>query len=90
MIELGRAGAPGELEQRLRSVLRDPTLTVLHWSDASGAYLDGYGTLLNDVRGILRAAVLQASGREIDVGVRLTQPTGRRIWHVSMIGRNSL
>ncbi len=44
VIELGRHGAPGELEQRLRRVLRDPTLTVLHWSDASGAYLDGTGT----------------------------------------------
>jgi class 3 adenylate cyclase len=43
VIELGRHGAPGELEHRLRSVLRDPTLTVLHWSDASGAYLDGTG-----------------------------------------------
>jgi class 3 adenylate cyclase len=43
VIELGRLGAPGELEQRLRSVLRDPTLAVLHWSDASGAYLDGTG-----------------------------------------------
>jgi class 3 adenylate cyclase len=43
VIELGRHGAPGELEQRLRSVLRDPTLSVLHWSDASGAYLDGTG-----------------------------------------------
>ncbi len=43
VIELGRHGAPGELEQRLRSVLRDPTLTVLHWSDAAGAYLDGTG-----------------------------------------------
>ncbi len=43
VIELGRHGAPGELEQRLRSVLRDPTLTVLHWSEASGAYLDGTG-----------------------------------------------
>src|SRR5207247_8052791 len=43
VIELGRHGAPGELEQRLRSVLRDPTLAVLHWSDASGAYLDGSG-----------------------------------------------
>ena len=43
VIELGRHGAPGELEERLRSVLRDPTLTVLHWSDASGAYLDGTG-----------------------------------------------
>ncbi|MGQ0550783.1 MAG: adenylate/guanylate cyclase domain-containing protein [Armatimonadota bacterium] len=43
VIELGRHGAPGELEQRLRSVLRDPTLAVLHWSDAFGAYLDGTG-----------------------------------------------
>ena len=43
VIELGRTGAPGELEQRLRSVLRDPTLAVLHWSEASGAYLDGAG-----------------------------------------------
>jgi class 3 adenylate cyclase len=43
VIELGRNGAPGELEQRLRSVLRDPTLTVLHWSDTSGTYLDGAG-----------------------------------------------
>jgi class 3 adenylate cyclase len=43
VIELGRNAAPGELEQRLRTVLRDPTLAVLHWSDASGAYLDGAG-----------------------------------------------
>ncbi len=43
VIELGRHGAPGELEQRLRSVLRDPTLAVLHWSDAAGAYLDRAG-----------------------------------------------
>src|SRR5438105_3191086 len=43
VIELGRNAAPGELEQRLRTVLRDPTLAVLHWSDAGGAYLDGTG-----------------------------------------------
>jgi class 3 adenylate cyclase len=43
VIELGRHGAPGELEQRLRRVLRDPTLAVLHWSDAAGAYLGGAG-----------------------------------------------
>ncbi len=43
VIELGESPAPGELEQRLRTVLRDPTLAVLHWSDASGAYLDGAG-----------------------------------------------
>ena len=43
VIELGRNPAPGELEKRLRIVLRDPTLAVLHWSDVSGAYLDGTG-----------------------------------------------
>lgn len=43
VIELGRNEVPGELERRLRSVLRDPTLAVLHWSDASGSYLDGAG-----------------------------------------------
>jgi len=43
VIELGRNPAPGELERRLRTVLRDPTLAVLHWSDASGAYADATG-----------------------------------------------
>jgi class 3 adenylate cyclase len=43
VIELGRIGAPGDLEQHLRSALRDPTLAVLHWSEAAGAYLDGEG-----------------------------------------------
>lgn len=43
VIELGRTGAPGELEQQLRRALRDPTLAVLHWSEAAGSYLDGMG-----------------------------------------------
>ena len=43
VIELGPNPAPGEIEKRLRTVLRDPTLAVLHWSDASGAYLDSTG-----------------------------------------------
>jgi class 3 adenylate cyclase len=43
VIELGRIGAPGELEQQLQSVLRDPTLAVLHWSESAGSYLDGAG-----------------------------------------------
>ena len=43
VIELGQHGAPGELEQRLRSIFHDPTLLVLHWSDTSKAYLDGKG-----------------------------------------------
>src|SRR5207247_11104191 len=42
-IGLGRNAALGELQSRLRTLLRDPTLTVLHWSDASGAYLDAAG-----------------------------------------------
>src|SRR3989442_6569100 len=43
VIELGRNPAPGELERRLRTVLRDPTLALLHWSDASGSYVDATG-----------------------------------------------
>jgi class 3 adenylate cyclase len=43
VIELGRMGAPGELEQQLRSALRDPELAVLHWSETAGSYLDGFG-----------------------------------------------
>src|SRR5262249_45389210 len=42
-IELGRNPAPAELERRLRTVLRDPTLAVLTWSDGSGAYVDATG-----------------------------------------------
>src|SRR2546423_6723869 len=43
VIELGRMGAPGELQQQLRRALRDPTLAVLHWSQAAGSYVDGDG-----------------------------------------------
>jgi class 3 adenylate cyclase len=43
VIELGQVGTPGEFEQRLRTALRDPTLSVLHWSDSAGTYLDGAG-----------------------------------------------
>jgi class 3 adenylate cyclase len=43
VIELGQVGTAGELEQRLRAALRDPTLAVLHWSDSASAYLDGAG-----------------------------------------------
>src|SRR5438309_2399832 len=69
VIELGRNWAPGELEQRLRSVLRDPTLTVLHWSDASGAYLDATGKVVplpaeGDQRGV---TYLERQGRPMTV-----------------------
>jgi len=43
VIELGRDAAPAQLEERLRSVLSDRTLSVLYWSDGAGAYLDGQG-----------------------------------------------
>jgi class 3 adenylate cyclase len=43
VIELGGMGAPEELEERLRRVLRDPTLSVVHWSDSASAYLDARG-----------------------------------------------
>ena len=43
VIELGQVGTPAEFERRLRTALRDPTLSVLHWSDSAGAYLDGAG-----------------------------------------------
>jgi class 3 adenylate cyclase len=43
VIELGRIGAPAELEEQLRRALSDPTLAVLHWSEAAGAYLNRAG-----------------------------------------------
>jgi len=43
VIELGQVDTPGEFERRLRTALRDPTLSVLHWSDSAGGYLDGAG-----------------------------------------------
>ena len=43
VIELGGLGTPEQLEARLRTVLGDPTLAVLYWSDSVSAYLDGEG-----------------------------------------------
>ena len=53
VIEFGQVGTPGEFEQRLRTALRDPTLSVLHWSESAGGYLDGAGQI----------AALPAEGR---------------------------
>jgi class 3 adenylate cyclase len=59
VIELGRLGAPGELEQRLRDFLRDPTLAVLNWSDSTSGYLDAGGQPADlPVEGDGRAATL--------------------------------
>jgi len=65
VIELGQGGTPGELEQRLRDALRDPTLSVLHWSDSAGTYLDGTGqpvALPGDGEG-RAATLLERQGR---------------------------
>jgi class 3 adenylate cyclase len=43
VIELGGLGTPEQLEKRLRTVLGDPTLAVLYWSESVAAYLDGEG-----------------------------------------------
>ncbi|TME80722.1 MAG: adenylate/guanylate cyclase domain-containing protein, partial [Chloroflexi bacterium] len=43
VIELGGLGTPEQLETRLRTVLGDPTLSVLYWSESVAAYLDGEG-----------------------------------------------
>ncbi len=43
VIELGQVGTPAELERRLRAALRDPSLSVLRWSESTGAYLDAAG-----------------------------------------------
>jgi len=43
VIELGGIGTPEQLEERLRTVLGDSTLSVLYWSESVGAYLDGTG-----------------------------------------------
>src|SRR5438309_331399 len=43
VIELGGLGTPAQLEARLRTVLGDPTLSVLYWSESVAAYLDAAG-----------------------------------------------
>jgi class 3 adenylate cyclase len=43
VIELGGLGTPAQLEERLRTVMGDPTLVVLYWSESVAAYLDGRG-----------------------------------------------
>src|SRR5688572_6551561 len=65
VIELGETGSPEDFERRLRAALRDPTLSVLHWSDSAGAYLDGSGG----------AAALPAEGA--DRAVTLIEHQGR-------------
>ena len=65
VIELGQVRTPAEFERRLRAALRDPTLSVLHWSDSAGSYLDGSGqpaTLPADAEG-RAVTLLERQGR---------------------------
>lgn len=43
VIELGGLGTPEQMEERLRIVLGDPTLSVLYWSESAAGYLDRRG-----------------------------------------------
>jgi class 3 adenylate cyclase len=65
VIELGQVDTPGEFERRLRTALRDPTLSVLRWSESAGGYLDGAG----------RSAALPPDGA--DRAVTLLERQGR-------------
>ncbi|TME76955.1 MAG: adenylate/guanylate cyclase domain-containing protein, partial [Chloroflexi bacterium] len=65
VIELGGLGTPEQLELRLRTVLGDPTLTVLYWSESVSAYLDREG----------RAVALPGDGA--DRAVTLLQRRGQ-------------
>ncbi|HVH66086.1 MAG TPA: adenylate/guanylate cyclase domain-containing protein [Candidatus Acidoferrum sp.] len=73
VVELGGLGTPEQLEDRLRMLLGDPTMSVLYWSESVRSYLDAGGhavelphdgsnraaTLL-DTRGRPMAALLHA------------------------------
>jgi len=79
VIELGGLGAPEELEARLRTVLGDPTLTVLYWSDSAGGYLDFEGGAM-----MLPA---EGGGRVVTLLERHGRPVGALI-HDRAILRN--
>ena len=73
VVELGGLGTPEQLEDRLRMLLGDPTMSVLYWSESVRSYLDASGnpvalphdgsdraaTLL-DIRGRPMAALVHA------------------------------
>jgi len=65
VIELSGTETPEQLEARLRTVLGDPALSVLYWSESVDAYLDGDGRRMDlpgedDPRAVL---LLERDGR---------------------------
>ena len=65
VIELGGIGTPQQLEERLRTVLADPALSVLYWSESVGAYLDisGQATALPGEGEGRTVTLLERNGR---------------------------
>jgi class 3 adenylate cyclase len=82
VIELGQVDTPGEFERRLRDALRDPTLSVLHWSDSAGMYLDGAG----------KPAVLPGDeeGRAVTLLERQGRPMTALVHHRAVLGNPDL
>jgi class 3 adenylate cyclase len=74
VIELGQVATPREFEQRLRGALRDPTLTLLHWSDSAGGYLDGAGQLAALPDTARPGAADSTTGRAVTLLERAGQP----------------
>lgn len=66
VIELGRNGAPADLQSRLRKVLGDPGLLVLNWSEAAGEWLDRHGlpTALPESDDARTVTYLERAGRQ--------------------------
>lgn len=65
VVELGGLGTPQQMEARLRTLLGDPTLTVLYWSESTRAYLDNTGNAvaLPDEGSDRAATLLDSNGR---------------------------
>lgn len=65
VVELGGLGTPAQLEERLRILLGDPSLSLLYWSESSRSYLDADGTAvtLPDDGSDRAATLLDGHGR---------------------------
>lgn len=59
VVELGGLGTPQQMEERLRTLLGDPTLLMLYWSESTRSYLDNGGNAVAlPAHGSDRAATL--------------------------------
>ena len=65
VVELGGLGTPAQLEERLRILLGDPTLSLLYWSESTRSYLDANGmtVTLPDEASDRAATLLDGHGR---------------------------